>query len=328
MTILTSVIIPNWNGKNLLKKCLISLKEQTLKDFEIIIVDNGSSDGSTEYIEKFFPKVHIIKLDKNYGFAKAVNIGIKKSKGEFLVLVNNDTEADKNYLENLVKTAKAHAEAGFVAPKMLSFYKRNIIDSAGDEVDVVGHSYNIGQGEKDGEKFNKGGRIFLATGGGSLFKREVFKKIGFFDEDYFAYMEDIDLCLRAQYVGFKGWYEPSAILFHIHKATSKRVLRLSEYLHFRNMTQNIIKDFPSRLFTKDLNLLKILLVNINTVRYMSKRGFGWQAICAEAYILFHLPKLLKKRFQIQKSKMVSDEYIIQNIRPKKITFFGLLKKGI
>lgn len=325
---MTSVIIPNWNGKHLLKTCLASLEKQTLKEFEIIVVDNGSTDGSIEFVKKNFPKVKTISLDKNYGFTKAVNVGIKNAKGSFLVLLNNDTEADKNYLRYLVNAAIKHSEVGFVAAKMLNFQKRNIIDSAWDAVDVVGHSYSVGQGQKDGPQFNEAQYVFLVTGGSSLFKREVFTKVGFFDEDYFSYMEDVDLCLRAQMLGFKGWYEPKAVVYHIRKASSSKVLSLSEYWHFRNMTQNIIKDYPTKLFLKDLNWLKILLVNINTVFYMFKKGFLIQAVAAEIYILFHLSILLKKRFLIQTSKIVSDDYIIQNIRPKKITFFGLLKEGI
>ena len=323
MKLLASVIIPNWNGVYLLRTCLTSLRKQTLKFFEVIVVDNGSVDGSVGYIKKFFPRVKVLELDKNYGFAKACNIGIKKASGRYVILVNNDTEADRKYLEYLVEAAEKHPEVGFVAAKMLNFYKRNIIDSTGDAIDIVGHSYNIGLDEKDGPKFNQEGFVFLATAGGSLFKREVFDKVGLFDEDYFTYMEDVDLCLRAELQGFKGWYEPKAVLYHIRKATSSKVLPLSEYWHFRNMTQNIIKDYPTALILKDFNWLKILLVNVNTVWYMIKRGLLWQAVCAEVYILVNLPKLLKKRFLIQKSKIVSDDYIIENIRPKKITFWKL-----
>lgn len=320
-----SVIIPNWNGKHLLNTCLSSLRKQTFKGFEVILVDNGSTDGSLEYLKKF-PEVRIISLDKNYGFAKAINEGIKVAFGNFLVLLNNDTEADKDFLKYLVVAAERKRDAGFVACKMLQFSNRDIIDSAGDAVDVVGHSYNIGLGQKDGPQFNKPGNIFLATAGGSLFKKEVFEKTGYFDEDYFTYMEDVDLCLRAQLLGFKGWYEPRSVLYHIRKATSSKVTKLSEYWHFRNMTQNIVKDYPTALFLKDFNWLKIKLVNLNTIFYMGKKGFLWEGVKADLWILLHLPKLLYKRYKIQKTKKVSDKYIIENIRPKEITFFGLLPK--
>lgn len=322
-----SVIIPNWNGRHLLEICLPSIQKQSIKNFEVIVVDNGSQDGSVDYIKKYFPKVKIITLDKNYGFAKAINMGIKQSCGKYLILLNNDTEVDKNYLEHLVKTGQTHPEVSFVAAKMLNFYNRNIIDSAGDAVDAVGHSYNIGLGEKDEERFNKEGEVFLVTAGGSLYKKEVFEKVGLFDEDYGTYMEDVDLGLRAQLAGFKGWYTPKAVLYHMRKATSVKATAKSEYWHFRNMTQNIIKDYPTALFWQDFNWLKILLVNINTVWYMIKKGLIWQAVCAEGYILINLPKLLRKRAKIQKSKTVSDDYIIKNIRPKKLTFFGIIKTG-
>lgn len=313
-----SVIIPNWNGKYLLKKCLESLEHQTYKNFEIIVVDNGSSDGSVDYVKSKFPEVKIISLKKNYGFARAVNTGIKAAKKEYLVLVNNDTEADKNYIEYLVKAAQRLPDVGFIAPKMLNFHKRNIIDSAGDAVDVVGHSYNIGLGEEDGPKYNKDGYVFLATAAGSLFKKEMFDKVGYFDEDYFTYMEDVDLCLRAQIKGFKGWYEPRAVLYHIRKETSSKITAMSEYWHFRNMTQNIIKDYPMKLLLKDFNWLKIILVNFHTFWYLVKQGLIWRAFLAEGYILINLPKLLNKRSKIQKSKIVSDDYFISNVLPKRI----------
>lgn len=295
---------------------------------EVIVVDNGSIDGSTPYINKYFPWVKVVSLDKNYGFAKAVNEGIKASKGKYVVLINNDTEVDKNCLQYLVEAAKRKKNVGFVAAKMLNFYKRDRIDSAGDWIDVVGHANNIGQGEKDGPKFNAPGYTFLVTGGGGLFKRLVFEKVGLLDENYFAYFEDVDLCLRAQLQGFKGWFEPRAKIYHIHKATSDKVKPLAEYWQFRNLTQTIIKDFPSELLKKDLNWLRVLLVNINTVRFLATQGLFWQGIKAEAYILFHLPQLLRKRVQIQKSKKVSDQYIIENFIPKKITLFGLFRNGI
>lgn len=323
-----SVLIPNWNGKHLLKKCLSSLEKQTFKDFEVIVVDNGSTDGSLNYIRRYFFSVKINSLEKNYGFARAVNEGIKISLGKYIFLLNNDTEVDKNCIQYLVSAANKNKKLGFVAAKMLNFYQRNVIDSTGDYIDVVGHANNIGLGEKDGDKFNKEGPIFLATGGGGLFKREVFEEVGYLDEDYFAYFEDVDLCLRAQLRGVKGWYEPKAKIYHIHKATSRKNPGFLEYLQFRNMTQTIIKDFPWALIKKDFNWLKILLVNLNTIRYLATKGFLWEALKAEGWILLHLPKLFYKRWKIQRSKKVSDQYMIENIRPKKITLFGFLRDGI
>ena len=320
-----SIIIPNWNGKHLLGLCLSSLRKQTFKNFEIIVVDNGSRDGSTGYIKRCYPTIRLIELDKNYGFAKAVNIGISKAKGKYLILVNNDTEIDKQAIFFLIKAAKNKKDVGFIASKMINFYKRDLIDSAGDFIDEVGHANNFGLNEKDGISFNQARYSFLVTGGGSLFKREMLRKVGLFDENYFAYMEDVDLCLRAQLLGFKGWYEPKAIIYHIHKATSSTNPALLEYLQFRNMTQTIIKDFPLKIILKDLRWLKIILVHINTIFYQMKNGFFWSPIKADFWILIHLPNLLKMRKKIQKGKVVDDKYIESFLIKKKISFWGLVK---
>lgn len=324
----SSVIIPNWNGLEMLKICLPSLKKQTYQNFEIIVIDNGSSDGSVEYIKKSFPEVIIIKLSYNSGFAPAVNMGIKRARGEYIILINNDTRVDSKCLETLAGAAKEHPETGMIAAKMLNYYNPDKIDSAGDYIDSVGHADNIGRGQLDGEEFNTAKEVFLVTGGGSLYRRSVFDKVGLLDEDYFAYFEDVDLGLRAQLAGIKAWYQPSAVIYHVHKATSNRNKPLTEYLQFRNMTMTIIKDFPSALLKYRFNWLRILLVNVNTVRYLAGLGYLKAALAAEWYILSHLMTLLQKRAVIQKQTKVDDQYFIDNIVPKKITLFGLFPKGI
>ena len=184
----------------------------------------------------------------------------------------------------------------------------------------------LARGKKNGIEFNRAGYCFLVTGGGCLIKRQVFESIGFFDENYFAYMEDVDFCLRAQMRGFRGWYEPGAVIRHVHKATSSRDIPFTEYLQFRNMTQTIIRDFPSKLLFRNFNLLLIILVNLNTVLYFFKNGFWKEALKAEAFILLNFGRLISERRKIQSAITVSEEYLIENFRPKRITFYGLLKK--
>lgn len=323
-----SVIIPNWNGKSLIKNCLDSLKKQSYKNFEILVIDNGSTDGSVEFIKKSYPDVNLIELKENTGFAPAVNLGIKICTGLYMVLINNDTIVDKDCLRFLVKSAKKDKDIGMVAAKILQMDNPKLIDSAGDYIDAVGHANNIGYGEKDGKNFDKGQNVFLVSGGGCLIKREVFEKVGFFDPDYFAYMEDVDFSFRAQFKGFKGWLQPKAVIYHKHKATSKKFPAFTEYLQYRNMTMTILKNFPRSLFLKDLNWLKILLVNINTMRFLASKGYFIQALKAQWFVLTNLLNLLKKRREIQSGIKVPISYILENIQPKKITFFGFLKKGI
>lgn len=322
-----SVIIPNWNGSELLKKCLDSLKKQTYKDFEILVIDNGSSDGSVELMKKKYPEVNLIELKNNTGFAPAVNLGIKICTGLYMVLLNNDTVADKNCLRYLADSAKKKKDCGMIAAKILQMDNPGLIDSAGDYIDAVGHANNTGYGEKDGESFNAGKNIFLVSGGGCLIKREVFETADFFDADYFAYMEDVDFSLRAQLVGFKAWYEPRAVIYHKHKATSSKMPAFTEYLQYRNMTMTVIKDFPTELFLKDFNWLKIALVNLNTIRFLAGQGYLIEALKAEWFVAVNFFKLLKKRKKIQEGIKVPVGYILENIHPKKITFFGAFSKG-
>lgn len=313
---LVSVVIPNWNGKKFLEVCLPSLKIQTFKNFEVIIVDNGSDDGSLEYMLNKFPDYKVISLPKNIGFSPAVNLGIENAKGTYIFMLNNDTKVDKKCIEELVNVLEKKKDVGMVAAKMLNFYKPKLIDSAGDYIDVVGHANNIGLGEKDSDEYNKEEYVFLVTGGGSLIRKELFDKVGLFDDDYFAYFEDVDLGLRAQMQGFKGYYQPKAVIHHIHMATSRRNPEFKEYLQFRNMTQTIIKDFPAGLLKKDWNWLRVLLVNLNTIRYLFSVGYGKAALKAEWYVLTHIFTLLKKRKDVQSRKVVSDEYIISQFRRK------------
>lgn len=320
-----SVIIPNWNGKDLLKDCLTSLRTQSFKSFEIILVDNGSDDDSTKYTKENFPQVKIIKLNKNYGFAKAINDGVKISSAEYVVFLNNDTKVDKDWLKNLVLCAGKHPEVISVNSKILNFDNPKLIDGVGILINEVGQAKSIGWQEKDLGQYNKEQYIFGATGGASLFKRKEFIKLGYFDESYFMYSEEVDFAFRAQFMGLQSIYCPKAKVFHKHKATAKKLPQNIEYWQFRNMTQTIIKDFPLSILLKDFRWLKIILVHLNTIFYQLKNGFFWPPVLADFWIMLHLPKLLIERIKIQSTKVVSDLYIESFLVKKQITFWGLRK---
>ncbi len=323
MKILASVIIPNWNGKNLLEDCLNSLGGQTIKEFEIILVDNASTDRSLEFVAKKFPHVRIVKLEKNFGFAKAINEGVKASVAKYVIFLNNDTKVDKDWLKNLINCAKRHPEVISVNSKLLNYYDRKRIDGVGILINEVGQARSIGWQEKDHGQYESEQYLLGATGGGSLFRRAEFIKIGMFDENYFMYCEEVDFALRAQFQGYKSIFAPEAIIFHKHKATSKKLPSHVEYWQFRNMIQTIIKDFPARILFKDWRWLKIILVHLNTYLYQLKNGFWWPPFLADLWIFFHLPGLLNERRRIQSNIKVSNEYIESFLREKKITFWGL-----
>lgn len=318
-----SVIIPNWNGYQLLEDCLTSLIKQTFEDFEIILVDNNSTDDSLKYVESNFPQVKIIKLNKNFGFAKAINEGVRASGAKYVAFLNNDTSVDKDWLKSLVKCANHNPEAISVNSKLLNFYNRKIIDGVGILINEVGQAKSIAWQQEDTGQYSKEQYIFGATGGGALFEREDFIKVGLFDESYFMYFEEVDFAFRAQFLGYKSVFCPQAIVFHKHKATAKKKPQYIEYWQFRNMTQTIIKDFPTLIILRNFRWLKIILVYLNTIIYQIKNGFFWPPLLANLWIIFHLPKLLEKRKNIQKNRKVSDEYMESFFVKKEITFWGI-----
>lgn len=320
-----SVIIPNWNGRKLLEDCLSSLSKQSFKEFEIILVDNGSKDESVEYVEGNFPEVKVIKLRKNFGFAKAINEGVRASTAKYVVLLNNDTNVDQDWLKNLVQCADQHPEVISVNSKLLNFYDKKIIDGVGILINEVGQAKSIGWQEKDEGQYDKENYIFGATGGASLFRRAAFIKLGFFDDSFFMYSEEVDFAFRAQFQGYKSIFCPNAIVYHKHKATAKKSPDYIEYWQFRNMTQTIIKDFPAKILFKNWCWLKIILVHLNTIFYQLKKGFWWPPFLSDLWILFHLPKLLQKRRKIQSNIKVSEEYIENFLVKKPISFWGLVR---
>lgn len=320
-----AVVIPNWNGKGLLKDCLNSLYRQSFKDFEIILVDNGSSDGSIKYTLENYPQVRIIRLNKNYGFARAINEGVKNSLSEYVVFLNNDTSVDKDWLKNLIQCADFHPEVISVNSRILNFTDRKKIDGVGILINEVGQARSIGWNEKDSGQYETEQYIFGATGGASLFRRLDFIKMGMFDEKYFMYSEEVDFAFRAQFLGFKSVYCPQAFVYHKHKSTAKKMPQYIEYWQFKNMTQTIIKDFPTAIILKNWRWLKIILVHLNTIFYQLKNGFWWPPLMADLWIFFHLIQLLRERREIQSNRKVTDSYIESFLEDKKITFWNLRK---
>lgn len=214
-----SVVIPNYNGKHLLKDCLESLQKQVYKKYECIIVDNGSTDGSQEYIQENFPDTIVIRLDKNYGVSYAVNRGIECAKGEYIALLNNDTKVDKEWLYCLYKHILKDKNIFSVGSKMLKLQDANIIDDAGEEYNLLGWAYQIGAG-KHIDKYDAEYEVFSNCGGAVLCRKRILDEIGLLDESFFAYMEDVDIGYRARLYGYKNTYEPGAKVLHIGSATS------------------------------------------------------------------------------------------------------------
>ncbi len=260
---IVSIIVLNWNGKQYLELCLSSLYKQVYRNIEIILVDNGSSDGSVEFVESSFPGVIILRHEVNLGFAEGVNSGIRISKGKFIATINNDAEADKNWIASLMKVIDSDTSAGCCASKMLRFNERDIIDSAGIIVCENGNAYDRGRMETDKGQYDAQEEIFGACAGAALYRREMFEEIGLFEKDYFAYFEDVDLSYRMHLHGWKCIFVPDAVVYHIQSATSKRSSPFKLFYIERNKLWNMWKYYPLSML-----ILQFPYTNMHYIRYL------------------------------------------------------------
>ncbi|MFH1457036.1 MAG: glycosyltransferase family 2 protein [Patescibacteria group bacterium] len=324
---LVSIIIPNYNGKHFLEKCLKSLREQTFSDFEIILIDNGSSDGSIGFIKNHFSEVKIIANKKNTGFAKACNQGIKLAVGKYIILLNNDTMVDKKWIKSLVLTAEHDSSIGMCASKILSEKNVLLVDSVGVNICFNGMSRGRGRLEQDRWQHNKTEEILLPSGCAALYRKEMLDEIGFFDESFFAYCEDTDLGLRGQLAGWKAVLVSDAIVYHYYSGTAGSYSPLKAFLVERNHVLVVLKNFPIWLillfpfFTFWRYLLQfygILVRRGSSNEFVQSFSF-WRLplIVFKAYfsILTKLPKILIQRRKIKKQQKISNK-----------KFYLLLKK--
>jgi len=308
---LVNVIIPNLDGEGLLPVCLGSLRSQTFKNFDITVVDNGSHDGSLSLLKKTYPEVKIISLDKNYGFAFAVNRGIEASNSEFIGLLNNDIELDPEWLEELHRTLVDHPNVGACNPKVLRYWEREKINVLGIRFNRNGEVEIIGAGEIDRGQYEEERYVFGVNAGASLYRRRMFEEIGLFDETFFASFEDVDLSFRAQLAGYKALYVPTAIAYHMVGETIKRRRYFPTYLNnrnkiiffWKNMPNEILKKHFWKIFwTKSSLFFKRVLLNFYKLRtyYFLKGTF-------DAYL--HLPYILKARKKNKSLRRVSVAYL-------------------
>ncbi|SCG86090.1 glycosyltransferase family 2 protein [Methanobacterium congolense] len=287
-----SVIIPNYNGKNFLRNCLKTLKNQKC-EFQVIIIDNASSDNSVNYIKNNYPEFNIITNDENLGFAAAVNQGISASKTDYVFLLNNDTELEENCISNLVRCIESDENIFAVSSKMIQFENRDLMDDAGDAYTLLGWTKKLGNGRSP-DLYNKKREVFSACAGAALYKRNLLNEIGYFDENFFAYLEDVDISYRARIHGYKSIYCPEAVVYHHGSGTSgskhnafkvKISARNNVYLPYKNM------PWPQLA----LNILFLLLGYFIKYLFFLKEGYG-------KYYLDGLKEGFKSRQDINKIK--------------------------
>ncbi len=313
-----SVIIPNWNGKRFLQECLDSLKDQTYSHFETILVDNGSTDGSADFVwQRYGDFVRIIRNEINLGFAGGNNVGIRNAKGEYIVLLNNDTWADPHWLEELVKAIDGNEWIGMWGSKIYSYYQRDRIEAVGELIYWDGLSRAKGQFEQDQGQYNQMEEIFFPPGCGAMFRKEVFDQIGLFDEDFFAYADDAEIGIRARLAGWKCLYVPQAILYHKNSGTGGQYSPFKAFYVERNRFWITIKYFPMPLlilspfftFYRFAFQAYGALTHRGAAGKFTQRYSPWHLIgvLVKAYGLGlrGLPKMWKKRRRLKALRKVS-----------------------
>ena len=237
-----SIIIPHHNGEELLFNCLESILNQiSIKDFEIIVVDNGSIDNSADKAKEKFPSINLLKSETNLGYSGGCNFGAKNAKGEYTIFLNNDTLHTKNWIEELIGFLDKNPQAGAAQPKILNATNKDTFDyagGAGGYIDkycfpfVRGRIFN--SLEKDSNQYDDVKKIFWASGAAFIIRTELLRELNYFDNIYFAYMEEIDLCWRLQALGLGIWNVPTSVVYHFGKQTIKENTFKSHYLNHRN----------------------------------------------------------------------------------------------
>jgi GT2 family glycosyltransferase len=240
-----SVVIPSWNGRRQLEGVLESLEAQEYDDFETIVVDNGSSDGSVDFLAECWPQVRVLALEENHGFAGAVNRGIAASESEYVALLNNDVELEPGWLAATTAVLRREPSAGSVASKLLEWSRRNVLDGAGDLVGWDGYCVRRGKGERDRGQYDGSPWVLSACAAAALYRRRALQEVGLFDERFFAYIEDVDWGLRAQLAGWNCFYDHTAVAYHVGGESSSRIAGFELFQCHRNILLMMAKDFPA-----------------------------------------------------------------------------------
>jgi GT2 family glycosyltransferase len=301
---LFSVVIPNWNGSHFLKTCLDSLAVQTYPEVEVIIVDNASCDGSQAFIREHYPDVTLIALAENRGFTGACNAGMEAAHGEYIALLNNDTEVDPVWVAAVVDAFERHPEVGLVASKMLLFDRRDHFHTAGDFFTIDGQPGNRGVWQQDTGQYDNEAFVFSACGGSAAYRRSMLDEIGLLDDDFFFSLEDMDLAWRAQLRGWRCLYTPHAIVYHHLSATGGGVT--ASYHDGRNLIYVLVKNYPTDLLRR--HRWKVLR---NQWHKAMEALRSWRGAAARARLrgvaagLLGMPAMLRKRQAIQAARTIT-----------------------
>ncbi len=308
-----SVIVVNWNGAHLLAECLSALRAQTYPDVEVIVVDNASTDDSVEYVQRQFPQVRLVVLAQNLGFAGGNVEGLKSACGDYIALLNNDAVAAPNWLGELVSAMEDDERIGSCASKLVVYDRSDRIDSAGDSCATSGHGCKRGNGELVAT-FSDREPVFGACAGAALYRRSMIDDIGFLDEDFFLQCEDTDLNFRAQLMGWRCVFVPTAVVMHKVSTTIARLNGLPVYYSSRNEEFVWIKNMPASLMLRYLHH-KLLQEAGAVAYYCFKRGEWRPFLRGKLDALRQLPRYLRKRREIQRRRRVPPRELARTLTP-------------
>lgn len=272
-----TVIIPNYNGMHYLKGCLLSLQRQSEPDFEVVLIDNGSDDGSVSYVRKHFPWVKVRAYHRNTGFCRAVNAGIRLAQTPYVVLLNNDTVCDEHMLEELHRAILKPGEGGegrrfSCAAKMISMKDPSKLDSAGDYLCALGWAFSRGK-DRSSAAYSREEECFACCGAAAIYRRDLLLSLGMFDERHFAYLEDVDIGWRARLRGYENWYAPRALVYHAGSATTgSRHNEFKVRLAARNSVYMVWKNMP--LWQRAVNGPFLAAGFLIKAGYFTVRGLG------------------------------------------------------
>jgi GT2 family glycosyltransferase len=311
-----SLIIPHWNGIEHLPDCLGSLRRQTFQEFEVILVDNGSTDGSQALVRRDFPEVRLLELGENRGFTGACNAGMETAHPDagVLILLNNDTETDAGWLAAVMDAFERRPDVGIVASKMLLFDRRDHFHNAGDYVRIDGIPGNRGVWEQDCGQYDREEEVFSANGGAAAYRRTMLEETGLLDDNYYFSCEDVDLAWRAQLAGWKVLYVPDAVVYHKLKATGGSVT--GSYYDGRNFLYLLWKNYPITLFKR--HWPKVLRGQLGITWEALKH---WRGEAARARLrgqlagLWGLPRMWARRNQVQALQRVPTDTLAARLTP-------------
>lgn len=292
----STVIIPNYNGMKYIENCMRALEQETSTSYQICVVDNGSTDGSKQWIEQNCPYVQLIALAENTGFCGAVNTGIRVSRTPYVILLNNDTRVQYGFVKALEDALEKEKKSFSVSARMVDMYQQDKLDGAGDLYCALGWAFALGKGKETQKHYTKAGEVFSGCGGAVIYRREILEKIGLFDENHFAYLEDCDLGYRAQIYGYRNYYTPKALVYHAGSGVSgSRHNEFKVSLSSRNSIYLIYKNMP--VWQILLNLPFLLTGYFVKTLFFMRKGLGRTYLqgIRKGFELCRLPKGKEKK---------------------------------